>query len=369
MPSFNHERFISQAISGVLGQSYTNLEVIIVDDASTDRSAAVIAAHHDRRIRSFILERNIGGAAVLNAGIKAARGDLIAICDSDDVWEPEKIERQVALMQDHPEIGACFSDASWIGGGDEQLGPEIGPLFEIFAHDNRSRQQWMKRLVEGGNCLCHSTALLRRDVFERVGTYCPWLRQIPDLHMWLRVLEHSDIFVLPERLVRYRWHAGNVSTPGPGVTRRASNEHRLVLREFFERISRQDFHLAFGGPGGEANWSDTAFRLERARYLMGSRGSYENMLRQLGWEFLFDVVGRRNWDAGDDLGEVIGPAEFQAALAASSVWIDAHWGGDPDPAPAKSAEAPKGELVGETTTLALVRIIAQRLRRRLPFRG
>ncbi|MDR3471216.1 MAG: glycosyltransferase [Devosia sp.] len=362
LPSFNHERFVAEAISSVLSQSYGNLELIIVDDASQDGSPAIIQGCSDPRIRSFLLTENVGGAAALNAGVREATGAFVAICNSDDIWEPGKLEQQVAIMEAQPGLGACFSDVSWIDEGGEPLDTDQAALLQTFTESNRSRQQWMKRLIERGNRLCHSSALVRRQAYTRLGPYCDWLRQVPDLHMWLRLLAQYEIFVSPERLVRFRWHSGNTSAPTPPVVRRAANEMSLVLKQFFEAISPADFVEAFGTGTPLPDSARASFRLEQARYLMDATGPQGNMLRQLGWEFFFDVVGSLPWSEQLDRADILAPSQFQSRLAQTCVWTAP----PPPPSPPQleppvPERAVSGPPVSEITTLELVRTIGRRL--------
>lgn len=101
MPSYNTANFISESIRSVIAQTYTDWELIIVDDCSTDRTDEVVASFRDSRIRYFKNEKNSGAALTRNRALREARGEWIAFLDSDDLWEPEKLERQIAFMNGH----------------------------------------------------------------------------------------------------------------------------------------------------------------------------------------------------------------------------------------------------------------------------
>ena len=171
LPSYNHERYVGEAISSVLAQSHAELELIIVDDASTDGSRRVIDGYSDDRIRRHYLPKNLGGAPALNHGISLARGDLVAICNSDDAWHVDKLARQLPILRDHEGIAAVFSDVDWIDGNGHPLAPSFGWLTGSFTYPNRSSGQWLRRLIDEGNCLCHPSILIRRHVYDELGPY------------------------------------------------------------------------------------------------------------------------------------------------------------------------------------------------------
>jgi glycosyltransferase involved in cell wall biosynthesis len=244
VPSYNHEAFITEALVSVLNQTVPVDEVIVVDDASTDRSLDYIRSNPDVRIRLIALEKNQGGAEALNIGITEARNEFIAICNSDDVWEPEKIERQLALLEPNPDIAAVFCDVDWIGRHGESIGDTL-PFDNVFRERNRTRHEWLRRLFAQGNCLCHPSILIRKAVYDRVGRYDNRLRQLPDYHMWLRVLQHFDIHVLPDKLVRFRIHT-NTSASSPATLLRDHNEFLDIATEFFQSLNRENFWRSFG---------------------------------------------------------------------------------------------------------------------------
>jgi glycosyltransferase involved in cell wall biosynthesis len=296
VPSYNHEAFITEALASVLNQTVPVDEVIVVDDASTDRSLDCIRSNPDARIRLIALEKNQGGAEALNIGIAEASNEFIAICNSDDVWEPEKIERQLALLEANPDIAAVFCDVDWIGWHGESISGTL-PFDNLFRERNRTRHEWLRRLLEQGNCLCHPTILIRKTVYDRVGRYDNRLRQLPDYHMWLRVLQHFDIHILPEKLVRFRIHA-NTSAPSPAAVARDTNEFVDIATEFFQSIERENFWRSFGS---EMAPFDPRFDLtmEKILYLWSFAGSRPPVLTSwlangLAMALLRTEVGLKN---------------------------------------------------------------------------
>ncbi|NLJ19748.1 MAG: glycosyltransferase, partial [Bacteroidales bacterium] len=114
LSSYNHEKYIKKAIDSALNQTFSDFELIIWDDASSDTSWQIISSYTDPRIRAFRNEKNLGGGNAKKAITEIAVGEYIAIHHSDDIWEPDKLEKQVAFLDANPEIGAVFSQAQII---------------------------------------------------------------------------------------------------------------------------------------------------------------------------------------------------------------------------------------------------------------
>ena len=109
IPTYNRARVVGEAIDSALAQTHERLEVIVVDDGSTDDTAERVGRRRDRRLR-YVRREHAGVSSARNAGIAAATGDLVSFLDSDDLWKPEKIETEVAALARHPEAGGVFSD-------------------------------------------------------------------------------------------------------------------------------------------------------------------------------------------------------------------------------------------------------------------
>ena len=154
VPSYNHAAYVVEAVASVLNQTAPIHEVIVVDDASSDNSVARLRELNDPRLRIIALDKNAGGSESLNVGIRASRAPLIAICNSDDLWEPTKLERQRPWLDADPNIGAVFTDVTWIGKYGEEL-TDQGAYAGVFRVKNRSRHAWVKWLLENNNCFCH----------------------------------------------------------------------------------------------------------------------------------------------------------------------------------------------------------------------
>lgn len=202
--SFNHARFVGEAIKSVLDQSFADWELVITDDGSPDESVAVIQSFKDRRIHLHAFERNHGACVAINHAIRRARGRHIAVLNSDDVFLPHKLETQLDYLENHPGIMALFSWAEIIDETGQPVTPGSHYYTQIFDQENRSRRDWARELFLRGNCFCHPSVLIRASAYRELGLYDERLAQLPDFDMWVRLCLRHEIAVLPTRLVRFR---------------------------------------------------------------------------------------------------------------------------------------------------------------------
>lgn len=355
IPSYNHAPFVGAAIDSVLAQTYENLQVVIVDDASSDNSGDVIRSKSDERIVRRFLPSNVGACQAMNIGLSMCQGAYIAVCNSDDIWVPAKLEQQLEKFKVGPNLAAVFSDVEWIDELGRPLSSANSPSFEaVFRQPNRSRFTWIRDLIESGNCLCHPSVLIKREVYGTVGTYNNFYRQLPDLDMWLRVLQHYEIFVMPEKLVGFRVHATNTSRPSPTTSNRSINEHRLILVNMMRTITPENFYAAFGFINASTSCDPGALKFEIASYLLDHRGLYETMFNQLGAEILLEVPPDEIIQRG------LSAHHFHEKVGRNSAWI-------PYPQPREDA-AVSGRLIAETRTVELLRIAGRRIKVSLPRR-
>lgn len=306
MPSYNHANFIGASIQSILNQSLDDIELLIVDDGSTDSSNEIIRSFSDPRVIHIPLRYNIGACEAMNIALNRASADLVAVCNSDDLWEPDKLQRQAAALAAMPNVGAVFSDVTWIDDRGEVLDGPSQPTFRnIFVQPNRSRHAWIRYLIETGNCLCHPSVLIRRKVYEDVGQYNNFLRQLPDLDMWIRVLQRYEIAVSADRLVRFRIHDRNTSRAGAGNIRRTWREYALIFDSFFGTVSKDNFIGAFGSTSTQSISSSLRndFINEISSYLLEYRGTFEVLFKEIALRLIYDRASRN-----EDMH--IGPFDF-----------------------------------------------------------
>ncbi len=235
LTSFNHEKFIREAVDSVLNQTFTDFELIIWDDASADGSWAVINSYSDPRIKVFHNEVTKRGIYGINKAIsEVAIGEYIAIHHSDDIWESDKLEKQVAYLDAHTGIGAVFTNALAIDEDSLPLADKQHFYSDIFSQPNRTRHEWLRFFFSRGNALCHPSVLIRKACYTDCGLYRYGLAQVPDLDMWMRLCMKLEIYVLPERLVRFRVrdNAANTSASRPETRIRDLYEFYKLLQNY-----------------------------------------------------------------------------------------------------------------------------------------
>ena len=248
IPSYNHERFVGRAIESALAQTYQDFEIVITDDASTDRSVDILSsyARQDPRIKLFLNRFNYETHAV-NHCIQHSSGDYIAMLSSDDEFFPAKLERQVDFLDRRPDVAAVFTQARIVDEQNRDL-PESSHFYStIFQQPNRSRHEWLRRFYFEGNCLCHPSVLIRRSVYDTLGVYNPLMGALDDLDMWVRICLHHEIHVLGDALVNFRVRDAdaNVSADTPENFRRGQFEMIKILDHFVSPDALAQLPLIF----------------------------------------------------------------------------------------------------------------------------
>lgn len=240
IPLYNHERYVLEAIESVLAQTDTDFELIVVDDGSTDGSRAVVEELDDPRI-SYFFQENQGAHAAINRGIELARGEWVAILNSDDVFRPERLRVAREHIQTDPSMGALFTGYDFIG-EDSAVVRAAAEIEERWTHPKASmsdeayaliteKEEIVLRLL-GGNFL-HSTSNLiaRREVLDAVGPFSSY-RYVHDYDYFLRLAMHEKIVVDPGVLLQYRLHEGNTLSEDAA---QSVYETGLVLVDFLSR--------------------------------------------------------------------------------------------------------------------------------------
>lgn len=203
MPVFNGATTLRQAIDSVLDQPLDDLEVLVVDDASTDSSRAIMLeyAARDSRVTVILQDRNMGLAATLNHALERARHELVARMDQDDESLPDRLERQVQFMMENPSIAVAGSFVLNMG-----RTPGHDRLVELPATPRE-----VGRTLPRENCLYHPSVLMRRSVVLAEGGYRAEFRNSEDYELWLRLSRSHDLANIPVPLVRYRLTPGGMT--------------------------------------------------------------------------------------------------------------------------------------------------------------
>lgn len=205
IPSYNYANFLTESVESVLGQTFSDFELIIVDDGSTDDTAEIVKKYLcDPRIH-YIYQENRGLSAARNAGIMRARGYYIALLDADDAWLPWKLERQVNVMEEQgPEVALVYCFFEFVDEKSEVLEVVDRPILKDPSFNDLMHTNWV--LGSG------SSVLIRKSVFDRVGYFDEEMKSLEDLNMWLRILHEFDSARVNEVLVRIRRHRRSMQT-------------------------------------------------------------------------------------------------------------------------------------------------------------
>lgn len=226
IPVYNRARYIGQAIESVLAQSFCDFEILIIDDGSRDASRDVVARYRDSRIRLEVNPRNLGIPATRNRGLELARGDYLALLDSDDLAHPRRLERQVAFLDAHPQ---CAEVGTWCGFIDER-GMRLS---NIKRHATAPAEVWAEMLfrcpISNRSVMGH-TDMLRRYPYDPTFPICE------DVDVHCRIAREQSIANLPEVLVWGREH--------PGRTSRKRDAERAALQGRIKRALLEELGVA-----------------------------------------------------------------------------------------------------------------------------
>lgn len=212
MPNYNGEKFLRETIESVLSQTYTNWELLFVDDCSTDNSLELIKSFRDERIRVYQNETNSGAAVSRNTALREAKGKWIAFLDSDDLWVPEKLEEQLKFMVDNG-YDFTYTEYSQIDEQSNSLNIEVTGPRKINKH-----KMFQYNYI---GCL---TVMYNR---EKVGLIQvePSLKSRNDYAIWLKVCRHCTCYLFNKNLARYRIRKSSLSHSG--LKKSLRNQYRL----------------------------------------------------------------------------------------------------------------------------------------------
>lgn len=231
IPSFQHVRFVGEAVESVLAQSVRDLEVIVVDDGSTDGTPERVARIRDPRIKLVRLPENRRDHA-RNRGLEMATGKYVAFQNSDDVWQPDKLAQQLAVLECQPTVGACFTAVGFVDDDGNAGGAQWAAGLFTDGKTPRTSTDWL-RVFFWRNELCISSAVVRHDLLRQVGHFKRSLVQLSDLDMWVRMAARSEFFVVPEELTRMRIGGQrNLSAPSPERMLRSTFELAEILERY-----------------------------------------------------------------------------------------------------------------------------------------
>jgi teichuronic acid biosynthesis glycosyltransferase TuaG len=265
IPCFNSQNTIKETVESVLVQTMQDFEVIVVDDGSTDDTKQALSDYGDRV--KYLYRENGGQSAARNTGIRAARGEILAFVDSDDLWYPEKLEKQIRIL-DEQKLDWCYCDCLYFRDNDSF---NLGKHSELFYP---AKVGWIVKSLLMGNCIASPTPVIRRSVFERCGLFdeSPQFRIGEDWEMWLRIAAQYPVGYSAEVLAKHREHAGSVSYSVDPKTALASH---LAVIEKMTTLYPQDLM-----PLKEKATAFYAARFSKSSWLNGNIADAKELIRQ-----------------------------------------------------------------------------------------
>jgi len=228
IPTHNRRNLLQLTLRSVLSQRGVDLEVVVVDDGSTDDVAAVVAAFGDQRIRLIRHDRSTGVSTARNHGAEVARGAWLAFCDDDDLWSPHKLARQLAAAAATGRTWS-YGGAVFINSTQRITAGAPPPTPERLIERLPSRN-----MMPGGS----SNAIVKGDMFRKAGEWDPELVNLADWDLWIRLARLGTPACVDEPLVGYRIHSGNASLNIPLILREA----RLVDGRYDNRVDYGELH-------------------------------------------------------------------------------------------------------------------------------
>ncbi len=204
IPAYNAERTILETIASVQQQTFSDFELIVINDGSTDRTLEVLQSIQDERLKIFSYE-NGGLPTARNRGISHASGEFIALLDADDLWTPDKLELQLAALQQHPEAGVAYSWTYFMN--EKEGGRSFHPCEPVFFEGNVYAKLLIGDFIYNG-----SNTLIRRQAIDSVGEFDPALKSCEDWEYWVRLAAHWNFVLVPKHQIFYRRFSGAMSS-------------------------------------------------------------------------------------------------------------------------------------------------------------
>ncbi|MDQ3063471.1 MAG: glycosyltransferase [Acidobacteriota bacterium] len=241
IPAYNAEKFIEQTINSVLAQTFQDFEIIVIDDGSKDKTAEIINSYGF--LVRCIQTTNGGVSRARNLGIDNALGEYIAFLDSDDLWEPTKLEKQVALLDENPNIGLCFTALERVDRNLKLIGKTEAQNYPDFCE-----ALLLYSCVVTGSC---SSVMLRTEIAKQTGGFDTNFTNHEDWEYWLQLSLITEFAPISEYLVKYRTVEGSASFNNPAVI---ESNVKGVLNKFFAAPQLPEKYCKLRNKSYSNNW-------------------------------------------------------------------------------------------------------------------
>ena len=280
MPVYNGAKYLNESIDSILNQTFSDFEVFIIDDASTDDSVKIIKSYDDNRIRLVENKKNLGQSETLNKGLRLAKGKYIARMDQDDISMPERLKKQMEFMDECPNIGVC---GSWI----QHFG-KYDYLTPLELDDDSIKI----KLLTNQN-LAHPSVMIRKSTLVKYQlNYDPTFTVAMDYDLWVRMFEYCSFANLPDPLLKYRMH-NNQNSKKSGEQNYA--ETSRVLTNLLKKMGFQlnDSELVIHNKIFNGIGIDSVTIVKAFRYLIRLRTS--NLREKIFEPIAFNEFLKLNW--------------------------------------------------------------------------
>ncbi len=224
IPCFNCEKFIIDALDSIFFQNYENIEVVIVDDGSTDQSCSIIKNYP--KTLNLLHQNNQGPAAARNTGVKHSKGSLIAFLDADDVWLPKKLKVQVDLILKNKDIDIIFGTFGRIDTKTNYKSLIQSHQYNNLTTQDTSYPEWIYHKMLLDSCIHIITALINRSLFEELNGFDVQLKTGEDYDFWLRATQKTKVIKLNKAVSLYRENPESTTH----VLRDENNEEKALLK-------------------------------------------------------------------------------------------------------------------------------------------
>lgn len=205
IPTYNRSKLIIRTIESVLAQTFSDFEIIVVDDGSTDNTRGILKEHIDSGKIKYIYQNNAGPARARNNGIRNARGEILAFLDSDDEWTQDKLEKLMGLFKEKGQDILVYSDIEYV----DVNGDKKGNLFsKTKPHEGKVAKKML-----ADNFVATSSVAVAKSLIEKAGGFPEFKLPIgEDYYLWLKIAGFADFYFVNEPLVKYRVHSGQITT-------------------------------------------------------------------------------------------------------------------------------------------------------------
>ncbi len=232
IPAYNSAKHIDECLQSVFNQTYSRTEIVVVDDGSVDSTREVLAPYIWQGKIKYLYQANQGPAAARNLALRNSIGEFVAFVDADDVWLPQKLEKQIAILTNNEEVGMVYSDSEWFG--------EEGGRRKEISYENRKAEYFRRGRIYnallGFNFIPTMSVVVRRSILKKTGLFLEEIRVHrfsfgEDLELWLRIARICNVEFTPEKLVKRRIHPAQITANKRAGYRQLCFLYRYLLSQ------------------------------------------------------------------------------------------------------------------------------------------